>query len=310
MVPKAVIFYAMPFFMFLIVWEIYRFRKNQRNFPWMEALVSLLMAAAYTVINTRSTPIIASANEWFYSLRLFDIPANTIWGLGLLFLGEELAYYWLHRCAHEIRWLWASHNVHHSPETMTLSGAYRLSITGPLSGLFLFFVPLFILGFSPVAVAGMFGFNLVYQFWLHTEWIPKLGWFEYIFNTPSHHRVHHATDAAYIDRNYGGVLIIFDRLFGTFAEEKASIPLNYGLIGKKPTLNPLTLFFQEWAALFRDVVQARNWHDRFYLAFGRPGWQPKPEKVTAPIPLIPVRGTMEQETHESRTTRGRRQKTG
>jgi sterol desaturase/sphingolipid hydroxylase (fatty acid hydroxylase superfamily) len=301
MVPRAVIMYALPIFFLLIAWEIHLYRKKKRNFPWKEGLVSMVMALAYALINTRTTPILASVNDWIYSLRLFDIPANTWWGLGLLFLGEELAYYWLHRCGHEIRWLWASHSVHHSPATITLSGAYRLSITGPITGLFLFFLPLFLLGFSPVAVAAMFGFNLIYQFWLHTDWIPKLGWFEYIFNTPSHHRVHHATNEGYLDRNYGGVLIIFDRMFGTFAEEKTGDTLHYGLVGKEPSLNPFKVFFQEWGALFRDVAHARTWHDRFYLAFGRPGWQPKAERVTVPQPLHETRShTMERDIHESR----------
>lgn len=301
MVPKAVIIYALPIFLMLIAWEMYRYRKNERSFPWMEALVSMLMALTYALFNKYSQPIIASVNHWFYSLRLFDIPADTIWGLGLLFLAEEFAYYWLHRCGHEIRWLWASHSVHHSPTTITFSGAYRLSITGPITGLFLFFVPLFVLGFSPLAVAGMFGFNLVYQFWLHTDWIPKLGWFEYIFNTPSHHRVHHATNPEYIDRNYGGVLIIFDRLFGTFAEEKADVPLNYGLLGKEPSLNPLKLFFQEWVALFRDVISATSWRDRFFLAFGRPGWQPQASKEAQTSPSLAALGhTGERKVHESR----------
>lgn len=309
MVPKAVIIYALPVFFLLIIWEIHRFRKNDRTFPWMEALISMLMALAYGLLNTQSQPLIANMNQWFYSLRLFDIPTDTVWGLGLCFLGEEFAYYWLHRCGHEIRWLWASHSVHHSPESITFSGAYRLSITGPLTGLSLFFLPLFVLGFSPVAVAAMFGINLVYQFWLHTDWIPKLGWFEYIFNTPSHHRVHHATNPEYIDRNYGGVLIIFDRLFGTFAEEKDNIPMNYGLLGKKATHNPIRIFFQEWVALFRDVAHAGTWHDRFYLAFGRPGWQPKTE-TQASIQSIKMGGAVERDTHESHTAGGRRQKTG
>ncbi|HET9238068.1 MAG TPA: sterol desaturase family protein [Oligoflexus sp.] len=301
MVPKAVLVYAMPIFVLLIAWEMFRYRKSQRTFPWMEALVSMLMALTYVFFNQHSQPLLASVNHWFYSLRLFEIPADTVWGLILLFFAEEFAYYWLHRCGHEIRWLWASHSVHHSPNTITFSGAYRLSITGPITGLFLFFVPLFILGFSPVAVAGMFAVNLVYQFWLHTDWIPKLGWFEYVFNTPSHHRVHHATNDAYIDRNYGGILIIFDRMFGTFAEEKADVPLKYGLIGKEPTLNPLKLFFQEWLAIFHDVAAARSWRDRFFLAFGRPGWQPETAKESAASRPLMMRGsTGEPDIHESR----------
>jgi sterol desaturase/sphingolipid hydroxylase (fatty acid hydroxylase superfamily) len=280
---------------------MYRYRQNKRNFPWLEALISLLMAVTYAITNKHSQPLLASVNQWFYSLRLFDIPTNTVWGLGLLFLAEEFAYYWLHRCGHEIRWLWASHSVHHSPTTITFSGAYRLSMTGAITGLFLFFVPLFILGFSPIAVAAMFGVNLVYQFWLHTECIPKLGWFEYIFNTPSHHRAHHAINPQYLDRNYGGVLIIFDRIFGTFAEEKTDVPLQYGLLGKEPTLNPLKLFFQEWVALFRDVAGATRWRDRFFLAFGRPGWQPQTSnEVQGLHPQLRLGHTGERDIHESR----------
>jgi sterol desaturase/sphingolipid hydroxylase (fatty acid hydroxylase superfamily) len=301
MVPKAVILYALPIFLLLIVWEMYRYRKNQRRFPWMEALVSMLMALTYAYFNKQTQPILASVNQWFYSIRLFDIPADTIWGLGLLFLAEEFAYYWLHRCGHEIRWLWASHSVHHSPTTITFSGAYRLSITGPITGLFLFFVPLFVIGFSPLAVAAMFGFNLVYQFWLHTDWIPKLGWFEYVFNTPSHHRVHHGINEAYLDRNYGGVLIIFDRIFGTFAEEKDNEPIHYGLLGKEPTHNPFKLFFQEWIALLRDVAQASTWRDRFFLAFGRPGWQPQSSRDSVNArTIMTLESSGERDIHESR----------
>jgi sterol desaturase/sphingolipid hydroxylase (fatty acid hydroxylase superfamily) len=272
MLPNFMLLFAIPLFASMIIYEILLFRKNGRPFPYKEAGISLLMGSIYAVFNFRLAPYLNSFNEMFYQWRLITIPTHSIWGWILLFFALEFAYYWLHRCAHEIRWLWASHSVHHSPITMTFSGAYRLSLTGAVSGLFVFFIPLFVLGFSPADVSLMFALNLFYQFWLHTEWIPKLGWFEYIFNSPSHHRVHHATNPQYIDRNYGGILIIFDRMFGTFAEEKVGEPLNYGLIGKKPTLNPLRLFFQEWVAMTRDVWKAGRWRDRFYLTFGRPGW--------------------------------------
>lgn len=302
MVQKDIMVFVFPVFVLLIVWEIMRYRKNERSFPWKEALISILMAMTYAYFNKHAQPMLASFNQWFYSVRLFDIPVDTFWGLGLLFLAVEFAYYWLHRCSHEIRWFWASHSVHHSPNTITFSGAYRLSITGSITGLFIFFVPLFLLGFSPKAVAGMFSLNLIYQFWLHTEWIPKLSWFEYIFNTPSHHRVHHATNPEFVDRNYGGILIIFDRIFGTFAEERADVPLQYGLIGKAPTLNPLKLFFQEWVALISDVWGATRWRDRFSLAFGRPGWQPEKshEAGTLHRPLMAQDRTGDQKAYESR----------
>ncbi len=273
MVPKFLLLYGFPIFIGLILWEIYLYKKHQKPFPLADAGISLTMALTYGVL-TAKVSYLAAMNDYLYSLRLFTIPTDTLWGLVLLFFGAEFAYYWLHRCAHEIRWLWASHSVHHSPETMTFSGAYRLGLTGAFSGLFVFFIPLFLLGFSPQAVATMYGINLFYQFFLHTEWVPRLGWYEYFFNTPSHHRVHHATNDQYIDKNYGGILIIFDRIFGTIAVEQTDVTITYGLLGKAPSHNPLKLFFQEWIALGKDVWQAEGWRQRLLYAFGRPGWKP------------------------------------
>ena len=129
-----------------------------------------------------------------------------------------------------MRWFWATHAVHHSPNEFNLGIAYRFGWTGRLAGNAVFFVPMIWLGFPPKAVFAALALNLLYQFWLHTEWVPKLGWLEYVLNTPSHHRVHHASNADYIDRNYGGVLIVFDRLFGTFAAERDDLPCRYGLV--------------------------------------------------------------------------------
>jgi len=191
------------------------------------------------------------------------------------FFAVEFAYYWLHRFGHEIRWMWASHSVHHSPTSITFSGAYRLAVTGIFSGMFVFFLPLMILGFSPKMIFTIFALNLIYQFFLHTELIPKLGFLEKILNTPSHHRVHHAINEQYIDKNYGGILIIFDRMFGTYAVEDSAVKIEYGLIGKAPTLNPLRLFFQEWMAIFSDLRRAEGLKQFLLFAFGRPGWSPE-----------------------------------
>jgi sterol desaturase/sphingolipid hydroxylase (fatty acid hydroxylase superfamily) len=274
MMPKELALAFFPVFLLLIAGEIFLFYRNNRRFPWLEAGISMLMVLIYGVVNAQSAAVIAPFLNFLYSLRLASIPVDTWWGLTLLFFGVEFFYYWRHRCAHEIRWIWANHSVHHSAVTVTLSGAYRLSLTEVLSGVFLFFVPLYFIGFDPNAVALMFGFNLLYQFWLHTEWIPKLGIFEWVFNTPSHHRAHHAINPEYINRNYGGVLIIFDRMFGTFVEEKTETPMVYGLIGKAPTSNILVIFFQEWLAMAHDLSKARNWRECLQYLFGRPGWTP------------------------------------
>lgn len=275
MVPPRLALYFLPVVLLLIAGEIYLYHRNHRRFPWVEAGISLLMTIIYHLVNHQSLLIIAPINEFFYNLRLFTFRMDSVWSWVLLFFAEELAYYWLHRCGHEIRWFWASHSVHHSPTEITLSGAYRLGFTGAVTGLLAFLLPLYVLGFPVKAVATMFGINLLYQFWLHTDWIPQLGWLEWLLNTPSHHRVHHSINDEYIDKNYGGIVIFYDLLFGTFAKEKPGVTLKYGLIGKAPTRNLFKLFFQEWVAIAKDVRQARSLREALTYTFGRPGWKPK-----------------------------------
>jgi sterol desaturase/sphingolipid hydroxylase (fatty acid hydroxylase superfamily) len=161
--------------------------------------------------------------------------------------------------------------VHHSPEHIHLASAIRLGGTELLSGNWLFYLPLYLLGLNPVAVAGMLAVNLFYQFWLHTDLVGRLGPLEWVFNTPSHHRVHHASNSEYLDRNYGGILIIYDRLFGTFAREQTGGKINYGLAHPVGSPNPLKIMFHEWNAMARDLVGARSWRDGLKQLFGRPG---------------------------------------
>ncbi len=168
-------------------------------------------------------------------------------------MGQEFCYYWFHRAAHRVRWFWATHAVHHSPNEFNLGIAYRFGWTGRLAGNAVFYVPMIWLGFPPQAVFATLALNLLYQFWLHTEWVPKLGWLEYVLNTPSHHRVHHASNAEYIDRNYGGVLIVFDRLFGTFAAERDDLPCRYGLVTPLMSNNPIRIAFHEWLKMAKDL---------------------------------------------------------
>ncbi len=275
MTSTKILLYAFPLFFALIVLEYWLYRKDGRPFPKAEAGISLLMALIYQILNPRLQGLLKPMNEFLFELRPWTIPTNVWWSWVLGFFLVEFAYYWLHRFGHEIRWMWASHSVHHSPTSITFSGAYRLAVTGVFSGMFVFFLPLMILGFAPKMIFTIFALNLIFQFFLHTELVPKLGFLEKILNTPSHHRVHHAINDQYIDKNYGGILIIFDRMFGTYAVEDKQVPIAYGLIGKTPTLNPIKLFFQEWMAIFTDLRQARSLKEAFFYAFGRPGWSPK-----------------------------------
>jgi sterol desaturase/sphingolipid hydroxylase (fatty acid hydroxylase superfamily) len=253
----------------LILLEIGLMRQHRKiYFSPQESLTTLGIAIGHRLATVLFSGLTLSAYFFVWQFRPFTVPLNHVWSIILLFLGLEFCYYWHHRAAHEVRWLWATHAVHHSAHYLNLSAAYRLGWTGWLSGNFLFFLPLAWLGFHPVAIAvGLFT-NLIYQFWIHTELIPKLGWLEWILNTPSHHRVHHASNVEYLDRNYGGVLIVFDRLFGTFASEHTR-PI-YGLTHPIRSHNPITIVFSEWRRLFQDLNQATDWRDRAAIIFGRP----------------------------------------
>jgi sterol desaturase/sphingolipid hydroxylase (fatty acid hydroxylase superfamily) len=169
---------------------------------------------------------------------------------------------------------WATHIVHHSPECYNLSVAYRLGITGLFSFDWVFFVPIAWLGFDPKVIAGMVSLNLLYQFWLHTELIPKLGWLEWVLNTPSHHRVHHGSNPLYLDRNYGGTLIVFDRLFGTFQGETPEIKIEYGLTEKTRDKSVSKILFMGWISLWKDIVSQKRFIDKIKMLFTPPGWTP------------------------------------
>lgn len=200
-----------------------------------------------------AVPLIAA---WQY--RLFDLPLDTWWTWLALFAGVEFCYYWFHRTSHRVRWFWATHAVHHSATRFNLSAAIRLGWTGQLSGAFVFFLPLAWIGFHPLAIAAVLGLGLLYQFFLHTHFDVSLGPLEYVLNTPRHHRVHHATNDTCLDRNYGNVLIVFDRVFGTFANVPADEPLRFGLKGRSPTNHPLRIALGEWGILLRDVAAVRG----------------------------------------------------
>jgi len=206
-----------------------------------------------------------------YRHRLFDFSQTGAPALLGLFLGSEFLYYWQHRASHRIRWMWATHCVHHSPTRLNLTAAVRLGWTGNLSGNFLFFLPLAWVGFHPFVVVGMLGVNLLYQFFIHTELAPRLGPLERVMNTPTHHRVHHASNKICLDRNYGGMLILFDRWFGTFANAPPREPLHYGLVGGARSFNPVRIALGEWTAMLRDAGKAQGVRAKFRALFGPPG---------------------------------------
>jgi len=208
--------------------------------------------------------------EWLWQWRITDL-GNTLLGWVVAMIGWDFAYYWLHRFEHESRFFWAAHVNHHSSRRYNLTTALRQPWLPIL--VLVVFPPLALLGVRPwmIMVAG--GFNLIYQFWIHTEAVDRMPrWFEFVFNTPSHHRVHHGSNPQYLDRNHGGVLIVWDRMFGTFEPEVERV--RYGLTKDNPPDRIWPIFSHEVVAIWRDVRQATSWSDRFGYTFRGPGWAP------------------------------------
>ena len=238
---------------------------------WRESATSLAVALGQNAVRALEAGVVAVPFFVVYRHRLFDVSPTDPLAPIALFLGSEFLYYWQHRASHRIRWMWATHAVHHSATRLNLTAAIRLGWTGNISGNFLFFLPLALLGFHPAAIVAMLGINLLYQFFIHTELAPRLGPLEWVLNTPRHHRVHHASNESCLDKNYGGVLIIFDRLFGTFAEPPQAEPLRYGLVGAVPSYNPIRIALGQWMAMLQDARQARGPAAMVRALFGPPG---------------------------------------
>ncbi len=248
----------------------WRTRIARIGYDMRASLASLGVAAGGALIKPLTAGVTASVFLWLQPYALFPMAPGDwrVWLAG--FIAVEFTYYWFHRWSHLINWLWASHAVHHSATELTLPAAVRLGWTGLISGGWLLFVPLVIIGFPPLMVAASLAANLLFQYGLHTEAVGRLGFLEYIFNTPSHHRAHHASDKEWLDCNFGGVLIVFDRIFGTFVPEPAGGGLHYGLVKPLTSNNPLRIALQTWIDLATSFRRATTWRARGKVLFGRP----------------------------------------
>lgn len=272
---------AIPAFIALILVEMLVWKMGGRaRYETRDAAASLVMGLGNFITGLLGAVVILSAFTAVHRFRLFDLGYQP-WVFVACFFAEDLAYYWFHRVSHERRWFWASHVVHHSSQHYNLTTALRQTWTGWLTGAFVFWLPLPLIGFPPPMVVFFQGLSLVYQFWIHTETIGRLGPLEWVLNTPSHHRVHHATNPRYLDRNYAGVLIIWDRIFGTFEPEREDERPRYGIIKNLATFNPLAIAFQEWVGLVRDLAAARSLKDAVRFIAGAPGWSPDGSRKTS-----------------------------
>ncbi len=246
----------------LLEWR-YAVIRRQNWYHWRDTLANAALALLHQGADMLALLLLMPFFYWLHQYRLFDIELTTL-NLLLAFILQDFLYYWFHRGSHHIRWLWASHVAHHSSRLMNFSTAFRQSLTYPLSGMWLFWLPMIIFGYDPVLVFAVVALNLAFQFFVHTQAIGKLGLVEKVFNTPSHHRVHHACNPRYIDRNFAGVLIIWDKLFGTFVAEQTDEPCRYGITEDFQSTNPLSITFYEWRRMWRDARQPSRqqslWH--------------------------------------------------
>ena len=273
---------ATPFFILSIIGEIVlaRLGKAKAAYETKDTAVSLGMGLFSTMAGLLTGGAAAAASIWVYQYHLFNIPMTAVWAWVAVFLLEDMTYYWFHRISHERRFWWAAHVNHHSSQHYNLSTALRQTWTGGVAGTWALWLPLAFLGFPPAMIAIQKGISLVYQYWIHTEAIRRLPrWFEAVFNTPSHHRVHHARNPRYLDRNYAGILIVWDRLFGTYQPELDEEPCRYGLVKNLGTFNIVRVAFHEWIGIVQDVARQPR-HALGYI-FGPPGWSPDGSRETS-----------------------------
>lgn len=265
---------AMPLFLFIILVEsVYSARRELGWYKWQDfcGSMGILLITVLVEILPKFLGIVAMFALYEIS-PLKDFFGWEWWSWLALFFIDDFIYYWFHRANHEVRFMWAGHVNHHSSEYMNYGTALRQGV-GERLYKYVFWLPLPLLGFEPAMVMTMISISLFYQFWIHTRAIDKLPpVVEAIFNTPSHHRVHHASNVRYLDCNHGGILIIWDRLFGTFSEEAESEPVVYGLTHNIHTFNPIQIVLYEYRAMFRDMRSADRWRDKLRYLLLAPGW--------------------------------------
>lgn len=267
---------ATPVFIGLTVWEYFRIRHDPAKMNLPEAIRNFALGAGYQTTELLFAGLIAfPVYALVYHFRLLDLELNAL-TIALTFIGVDFCFYWMHRCSHRVRWFWAAHVVHHSSERMNFSTAMRQNATNIFNGNWTFYLPLALIGFNPLWIGVAFALSLVYQFFIHTTVVDKLPRpIEWVFNTPSHHRVHHGRNPGYIDRNYGGTLIIWDRLFDTFVAEDEQSPPEYGITTPVPSNNLLVLWTHEYRDMFRDMAQPGPMAQRLKHLWKPPEWQRK-----------------------------------
>lgn len=257
--PEWLLLIMAPLFTLCILAEYFLGQRRGKlpkngHYTLSEVVCNFSLAAMHQASDLITGLFIAKLYLVIFDWTLLSIEI-TVLSFILLLILQDFAYYWFHRCSHRVRWMWAAHVVHHSSENMNFSTAFRQSLMYPLAGMWLFWVPLIVIGYPPNWVVFAVLLNLGLQFFVHTQWIRNLGWLERVFNTPSHHRVHHGQNPQYIDKNYAGILIVWDRLFGTFEPEVEVV--RYGVTKSVNSFNPITVTFSEWKDLLNELFDSK-----------------------------------------------------
>jgi len=296
-VPFDPIRTAIPFFVLAVLFEIGVARAGRAKvvYEGRDAFTSLVMGLGNTIQTVLMLGLIAGTMLWVHQYRVFDIPITAWWAWVAIFFLDDFIFYWVHRISHERRIWCASQVNHHTSQHFNLTTALRQPWTGLVVGTWTPWLALIWLGFPPEMIVMQNGISLVYQFWIHTEAIRTMPrWFEAVFNTPSHHRVHHARNPRYLDANYAGILIVWDRLFGTFIAEHEEDPCRYGIVKNLGGFNILRVAFHEWLAIFKDVAGSRSPREVLGYIFGPPGWSPDGSRDTSHTIRAKWRARMEK----------------
>jgi len=275
MTDAQVIVLATPVFLLLIALECWvGWRRGRVTYRLNDAISSISLGMLSQVVGVMTKLFTLGIYTWVWEHgRLTTLPAGSVWvWLGAL-LAYDFLYYWHHRLGHTTALLWAAHAVHHQSEDYNLSTALRQTSSGWLVG-WIFYLPLALIGVPPLVFAVVALIDLLYQFWVHTQQIGRLGWFDRWFCSPSNHRVHHAVNDPYLDRNYGGVLVVWDRLFGTFQDELAEEPCVYGTRDALAHWNPVVANWQVYGKLWRKTRAAKRWRDKLRLWWEPAHWEP------------------------------------
>ena len=289
--PPALLYYAIPGFIVLLSLEAwFSYKENKDFYETKDTWTSLGLGIGNVLVGFVTKAMIFGLFVFIYQFRLFSLNDSKWWYWVLIFFADDFSYYWFHRTAHSINWFWASHVVHHSSQHYNLAAALRQTWTGNLTGSFLFWAWMPLVGFHPIWILFMQQISLIYQFWIHTETVDKLPKpLEFIFNTPSHHRVHHGSDVKYLDRNHAGILIIWDRLFGTFQPEEERP--TYGLTKNIQSFNPVVVALKTWRELFDTAMRSGSVKNAINYFIRPPGWSHDGSTKTAKQMRKEISGT-------------------